>query len=81
MNCRELIAVILEYLEGEMPPRDVEAFEKHLEACAPCRAYLATYRRTKAMATDAGRVEVPDEMKERLREFLLRRLPRSAPAS
>ena len=81
MNCEELIGVILEYLEGEMTLRDVEEFEKHLEACAPCRAYLATYRKTKAMAADAGRVEMPEEMKGRLREFLLHRLPRSAPAS
>ena len=81
MNCRELTAVILEYLEGEMTPRDVEEFERHLEKCAPCRAYLATYRRTKEMAADGGRIEMPEEMKERLREFLLRRLPRQAPAS
>jgi len=83
MNCEDLIGVILEYLEyleyleGEMTLRDVEEFEKHLEVCAPCRAYLATYRKTKAMAAEAGRVEMPDEMKERLREFILHRLPRA----
>jgi len=81
MNCRELIAVILEYLEGEMTPADVEEFERHLEKCAPCRAYLATYRKTKAMVGDVGRIEMPEEMKERLREFLLHRLPRSTTTS
>jgi len=81
MNCRELIAVILEYLEGEMAPADVEEFEKHLEKCPPCRAYLATYRKTKAMVGDVGRIEMPEEMKERLREFLLHRLPRSTTTS
>jgi anti-sigma factor (TIGR02949 family) len=81
MNCRELIGVILEYLEGEMTPADVEEFEAHLAKCAPCRAYLATYRKTKDLAADVGRIEMPEEMKERLREFLLRRLPRSSPAS
>jgi len=73
MNCEDLIAVILEYLEGSMTPEDVEAFEAHLQKCPPCRAYLATYRKTKAMAAEAGRVEMPDEMKARLREFILRR--------
>jgi len=81
MNCQDLIAVILEYLEGEMTPQDVEEFERHLEKCAPCRAYLATYRRTKEMAADVGRIEMPDEMKERLREFFHRRLLRSASMS
>ena len=75
MTCEELIAVILEYLEGAMTSEDAAEFEGHLESCAPCRAYLATYRRTKTMAADAGRVEMPDEMKERLRELLVRRLP------
>jgi len=81
MNCRELIAVILEYLEGEMTTADVEEFEKHLEKCAPCRAYLATYRKTKAMVGDVGRIEMPEEMKERLREFLVHRLPRGTTTS
>ena len=76
MNCEDLIAVILEYLEGSMTLEDVEAFEAHLRICAPCRAYLATYRKTKAMAADADRVEMPDEMKERLRQFVLQRLAR-----
>ena len=73
MNCEDLIAVILEYLEGSMTPEDVEAFEAHLQKCPPCRAYMATYRKTKAMAAETGRVEMPDEMKARLREFILRR--------
>ncbi len=73
MNCEDLIAVILEYLEGSMTLEDVAEFEAHLQKCPPCRAYLATYRKTKAMAADAGRVEMPDEMKERLRQFILRR--------
>jgi len=77
MTCKELIAVVLEYLEGAMTSEDAEEFERHLRSCAPCRAYLATYRRTKTMAADAGRVEMPDEMKERLREFLVGRLQRS----
>jgi len=81
MNCAELIAVILEYLEGGLTPEDAAEFEAHLANCPPCRAYLATYRRAKAMAADVGRIEIPDEMKERLREFLLRRLSGNAPAS
>jgi anti-sigma factor (TIGR02949 family) len=81
MNCGQLIAVILEYLEGEMTAADVEEFEKHLAQCAPCRAYLATYRKTKKMVGDVGRIDMPTEMKARLREFLVRLLPGSASAS
>lgn len=74
MTCQELIAVIVEYLEAGLTPEDAAEFEAHLANCAPCRAYLATYRKTKAMAGAAGRLEMPEEMKDRLHEFLARRL-------
>jgi hypothetical protein len=45
-----------------------------LHGCEPCRAYLATYRKTRALGARAARVEMPDEMKTRLRQFLLARL-------
>ncbi len=73
MNCRELIAVLDDYLDGMLTPADREDLEAHLRACAPCRAYLATYRKTKDMAAAAHRLEMPAEMKQRLRQFLAKR--------
>ena len=74
MTCKDAIAVLADYLETALSPALVEELEKHLSDCEPCRAYLATYRKTKSLAGDAGRVEMPEEMKTRLREFLLTRL-------
>lgn len=74
MTCKDAIAVLADYLESTLSPELVEKLEEHLRDCAPCRAYLATYRKTKSLAADAGRVEMPEEMKTRLREFLLARL-------
>ena len=42
--------------------------------CAPCRAYLNTYRKTRALVGQEGRVEMPEEMRAHLRRFLLDRL-------
>ena len=70
MTCKDAIAIMADYLETTLSPELVEKLEEHLRDCAPCRAYLATYRATKSLAADAGRVEMPDEMKTRLREFL-----------
>jgi anti-sigma factor RsiW len=72
--CRDAIAILADYLESTLSPELVEKLEEHLRDCAPCRAYLATYRKTKSLAADAGRVEMPEEMKVRLREFLLAQL-------
>ena len=78
MTCRELIAVIDDYLEGALTREDREQLERHLRDCAPCRAYLATYRKTKAIAAAAHRLEMPQEMRDRLRQFLLARRPRTS---
>src|SRR6266851_98479 len=39
-----------------------------------CVAYLRTYRRTKDLTAQTERVEMPEEMKTRLRRFLLDKL-------
>jgi anti-sigma factor RsiW len=74
MTCRELIALLADYLEASLSPEVIAQLERHLGDCAPCVAYLNTYRRTREVAADAGRVEMPEEMKARLRAFLLDRL-------
>jgi anti-sigma factor RsiW len=74
ITCRELIEVLDDYLDGRLTPSEVDALERHLAVCEPCRAYLATYRRTRALGARAGRVEMPEEMKVRLRQFLRERL-------
>jgi predicted anti-sigma-YlaC factor YlaD len=78
MTCQEAIAILSDYLEATLARLDLEQLEEHLADCAPCRAYLATYRRTIEVGGAAGRVEMPDEMKARLRTFLSSRLPRDS---
>ncbi len=74
MTCKDAIAVLADYLEAAMSPELLAQLEQHLRDCAPCRAYLATYRKTKSLAAGASRVEMPEEMKLRLRDFLLTQL-------
>ena len=74
MTCHDVIDVLADYLEQALTPEIAAALERHLAGCEPCRAYLATYRRTRTLGAQAGRLEMPDEMKTRLREFLLERL-------
>jgi anti-sigma factor RsiW len=74
MTCRDAITVLADYLESALEPDVLEGLEGHMNGCEPCRAYLATYRKTRALGARAARVEMPDEMKARLRQFLLARL-------
>jgi len=70
VTCRDAIDVLDDYVDGTMPPAVAAELERHLADCAPCRAYLATYRKTRELAAAAGRAEMPEEMQERLRRFL-----------
>jgi len=74
MTCQEAIALLADYLEEVLSPNLLDQLEEHLSGCPPCRAYLATYRKTRSLAADTSRIEMPEEMKTRLREFLLSRL-------
>jgi anti-sigma factor RsiW len=46
ITCLELTEVLTDYLEGAMPPEDVEAFEAHLLLCEGCVNYVAQMRQT-----------------------------------
>ena len=70
MNCHDAIDVLADYLEGALTPDVLARLEAHLRACAPCRAYLATYKRTAELAAKANRVEMPPDVRQRLRDFL-----------
>jgi anti-sigma factor RsiW len=70
MNCHEAIDVLADYLDATLSQDVLSRLEAHLRACAPCRAYLATYKRTAELAAKVNRVEMPAEVRQRLRDFL-----------
>jgi anti-sigma factor (TIGR02949 family) len=74
MTCKDAIDIIADFLDQTLASEAVERLEAHLRDCAPCRAYLSTYRKTRALVGEAGRVEMPEELKSRLRRFLLEQL-------
>jgi anti-sigma factor RsiW len=74
MCCRDVIGLLLDYLEDALDPDVAGAVGRHLDECAACRAYLRTYDRSRRLVGDMPRNEMPDEMKDRLRALLLRRL-------
>ncbi|MGH7347627.1 MAG: anti-sigma factor family protein [Candidatus Rokuibacteriota bacterium] len=78
MSCREAIDLLADYLEATMTPASLARLEAHLRECAPCRAYLATYKRAAELAAKVNRVEMPPEIRRRLRDFLSDR-PGSTP--
>jgi anti-sigma factor RsiW len=74
MTCKQAVGLLGDFLEATLGRQEASDLERHLEGCQPCRAYLATYKKTKELAGRAGRAEMPAEMKARVRRFLLRTL-------
>ena len=50
LTCRELVALLTDFLEGVLPPSTCRRVEAHLATCPDCTAYLAQIRTTIATA-------------------------------
>jgi hypothetical protein len=54
LRCREVTEFLYAYLADELRLPLRASFDAHLVGCLPCRLYLASYRRTVALARDSG---------------------------
>ena len=50
LPCRELVELVTEYLDGELPAATRARFEKHLRRCRACERYLEQLRQTVRLA-------------------------------
>ncbi len=72
-TCRETIDLLLDYLEGRLPASDQTALDEHFSACPPCLEFVRSYRETPRIFREVTRPSVPEEVRQRLEEFLRRR--------
>jgi anti-sigma factor RsiW len=59
LTCRELVELITDYLEGDLPPREHARFERHVAGCPGCQAYLDQMRATLAVLGRLGTDDLP----------------------
>lgn len=53
LRCTEVVALLADYMSGELPPARATALEAHLTRCSACLNYTTTYR-TATAATRAA---------------------------
>ena len=46
LTCREVVALLTDYLEGALPASERERVDAHLHMCPDCRAYVEQTRAT-----------------------------------
>jgi len=66
MECRRIAELLVDYLEGTLPKHTVELLEWHIDGCAPCVAFVNTYRGTVDATRALRDVGIPTELKTRL---------------
>lgn len=73
IECRQIAELLGDYFDGTLPRHVQEQIDWHIDGCAPCVAFLNTYRGT-IVATrqmpDATRM--PPELRKKLVELIRR---------
>jgi anti-sigma factor RsiW len=59
--CNELVELLTEYLEGTLPPDEVDAIDEHLTGCDACHTYLDQLRATIGALGSLATPTLPDE--------------------
>lgn len=71
MNCKELVYLLADYLDGSMEAHLRNDLDAHIAMCDSCKNFLNTYDRTRIICRQVRMDEIPDEFRERLRSFVL----------
>ena len=45
-HCKQIFALLSEYLDGELPVKNCRELERHLKGCQPCLAFLENLKTT-----------------------------------
>ena len=83
-RCRDLVAQISDYLDGELSEEHVAALERHLAKCACCTEFADSLRRAVITCRASGGKTLPSAVRRRARERIAEIMggpaPRRGPA-
>lgn len=69
-SCKDSVNLLMDFLDGEMSPEDEAHLQEHLSGCPPCMDFLKTYRATPGLCKRALAKQMPQELSNKLTEFL-----------
>ena len=70
-KCREVFALLSDYLNLELPPDICKAVEDHINGCAPCIEFTESLRKTVDLCRQYEPSELPKPIGQQAREELL----------
>jgi len=70
-QCREIFALLSDYLNLELPPDACKSIETHLAGCPPCIEFVESLKKTIEICRKFQPAELPAPLVEEAREELL----------
>ena len=71
-NCKELLARILSFIDGDMEGPGCDDLKSHLDGCSDCAACLEIIMKTISLC--GGKIAMPDGAREGLAQSIRREL-------
>ena len=68
--CASGVELLMDYLEGVLPPSVRSTVDAHVAACPRCVAYLESYQATPRLLREVTAVSLPTRVQASLRAFL-----------
>jgi anti-sigma factor RsiW len=66
ITCQEVVELVTDYLERELPAHEASLFEQHLNFCDGCVVYVEQMRATVETVGRLREEDVPQEAKDKL---------------
>ncbi len=70
-SCKEVFALLSQYLDLELPPESCQEIEAHLSGCAPCVEFVNSLRKTIELCRAYEPSEMPAPLSAEARSELL----------
>ena len=70
-DCREVLELLSDYLDLELPPDACRQIEHHLSGCQPCEEFAESLRKTVDLCRQYQPRELPQPISQSAREELL----------
>ena len=67
-KCKEILAGISAYLDGELGAAACDAIERHCQDCPSCARVVEGLRETVGLCRQAGLVPLPEAIRQRARD-------------
>lgn len=70
MNCKEVMQLLSEFIDGELDSCHCEEITAHIEQCPQCRVFFSSFKNTVKLCRECLKTEIPEDTRSRLRKRL-----------